>query len=188
MTVGAQPLASGRLQRAGWVAFSLLAMGGIGIALYLTIVRFTGGDIYCTMGDGCKVVNASQYSKLGPFPVALLGSLFYAGLLELGIVALVWGFRWVAPLAMAATLFGLGFSLYLTYIEMVVIHAICMWCVASLVVMSALTLVATLQMVGWLRVHRQGRVSAAAQTSPQSPADVAGRGVAVVWTKEERLG
>jgi uncharacterized membrane protein len=187
MKIGRQAASPGSLQRAGWLAFSLLAIGGMGIALYLTVVRFTGGDIYCTMGDGCKMVNSSQYSKLGPFPVALLGSLFYAGLLELGIVALFWGFRWVAPLVLAATLFGLGFSLYLTYIELVVIHAICMWCVASLAVMSALTLIATLQVV-LPRVRRRGQLVAAAEMSQQSPAVVGGKGIAVVWTEKERLG
>src|SRR3989304_7096357 len=102
MTVRPQPLPSGSLQRAGWVAFSLLAIAGFGIALYLTIVRFSGASIYCTMSDGCEMVNSSKDSKLGPFPVALLGSLFYVGLLELGVMALLWGFRWVAPVELAA--------------------------------------------------------------------------------------
>ncbi len=170
-------------RRAGWLAFSLLAIAGIGIALYLTIVRFTGSDIYCTMSDGCEMVNSSKYSKLGPFPVALLGSLFYAGLLELGIVALVWHFRWVAPLALAATLFGLGFSLYLTYLELAVIHAICMWCVASLAVMSALTAIATLQVV-LPAVRRRRRQPPAVEPSP----GVATQAITVAWTEKERLG
>src|SRR3989304_3268308 len=79
MTVRAHPLPAGNLPRAGWVAFSLLAIAGFGIALYLTIVRFSGAAIYCTMGDGCEMVNSSKYAKLGPFPVALLGTLFYVG-------------------------------------------------------------------------------------------------------------
>ncbi len=173
------------IRRAGWLAFSLLAIAGIGIALYLTIVRFTGSDIYCTMSDGCEMVNSSKYSKLGPFPVALLGSLFYAGLLELGIVALVWQFRWVAPMALAATLFGLGFSLYLTYLELAVIHAICMWCVASLAVMSSLTIIATLQVVLPI-IKRRRRPPPAGETQPTS--GVATQGIIVAWTGKERLG
>lgn len=172
------------LARAGWLAFSLLAMAGTGIALYLTIVRFTGSDIYCTMSDGCEMVNSSKYSKLGPFPVALLGSLFYVGLLEMGVMALLWGFRWVAPVALAATLFGLGFSLYLTYIELAVIHAICMWCVASLAVMSALTVIATLQVVLPI-VRRRRRPPTAGEAQP-TPGP-AGRGIGVAWTEKERL-
>jgi uncharacterized membrane protein len=172
------------LARTGWLAFTLLAIAGTGIALYLTIVRFTGGDIYCTMSDGCEMVNSSKYSKLGPFPVALLGSLFYVGLLELGIMALLWGFRWVAPMALAATLFGLGFSLYLTYIELAVIHAVCMWCVASLAVMSALTIIATLQVVlPIVRRRRRSSPGGKAQPTPRA----AGKGIGVAWTEKERL-
>jgi len=187
MTVGAQPLSSGNLQRAGWVAFSLLAIAGFGIALYLTIVRFSGAAIYCTMGDGCEMVNSSKYAKLGPFPVALLGTLFYAGLLELGIVALLWRFRWVAPLALAATLFGLGFSLYLTYIELAVLHAICMWCVASLAVMSALALIATLQVL-LPRLRPPGGLETAAVAPQTPPGGVKGERVAAAWSEKEQLG
>ena len=187
MTVGAQPLSSGNLQRAGWVAFSLLAIAGFGIALYLTIVRFSGAAIYCTMGDGCEMVNSSKYAKLGPFPVALLGTLFYVGLLELGIVALLWRFQWVAPLALAATLFGLGFSLYLTYIELAVLHAICMWCVASLAVMSALTLIAALQVL-LPRLRPGGGLVAAAAAPHPPPGEVKRERVAAVWSEKEQLG
>ena len=171
------------LPRAGWLAFSLLAIAGTGIALYLTIVRFTGSDIYCTMSDGCEMVNNSKYSKLGPFPVALLGSLFYVGLLELGVMALLWGFRWVAPVALAATLFGLGFSLYLTYIELAVIHAVCMWCVASLAVMSALTVIAVLQMLLFIRRRRGPPSPGEAQ-----PGLVAGTSaIRVAWTEKDGM-
>jgi uncharacterized membrane protein len=184
MTFGARAASLHPWQRAGWLAFALLAIAGMGIALYLTIVRFTGSSIYCTMSDGCEMVNSSKYSKLGPFPVALLGSLWYAGLLELGILALVWKFRWATPVALAATLWGLGFSLYLTYLEIAVIHAICMWCVASLGVMSAMTLIAALQVFlpmarrrGWL-----GGGAGAAQA-----AAVTGASLAAAWTEKERL-
>src|SRR3989304_4198581 len=161
MTARAQPLPSGSLQRAGWVAFSLLAIAGFGIALYLTIVRFSGAAIYCTMGDGCEIVNSSKYAKLGPFPVALLGTLFYVGLLELGIVALLWRFRWVAPLALAATLFGLGFSLYLTYIELAVLLP---------------------------RLRPPGGLVAAAVAPQKPPGGVKGERVVAVWSEKEQLG
>ncbi len=184
MTALRQALHPRDLRRAGWLAFSLLAVAGIGIAGYLTIVRFTGSSIYCTMSDGCEMVNSSKYSKLGPFPVALLGTLWYAGLLELGIIALVWKARWVAPAALAATLFGLGFSLYLTYLEIAVIHAICMWCVASLGVMSTLTVIAALQVgLPALRRHRLKPLGG----EPRPAAGGAGAPVTVAWTDKERL-
>ena len=45
------------------------------------------------------------------------------------------------------SLTGLAFSLYLTYLELFVIDAICQWCVASAVVMTALLITATIRLL-----------------------------------------
>jgi uncharacterized membrane protein len=42
----------------------------------------------------------------------------------------------MAGFALALT--GFGFSVYLTYLELIVIDAICQWCVASAVLMTVL--------------------------------------------------
>ena len=88
----------------------------------------------CEVAHGCERVQSSEWSKLAGVPVALLGLLSYAAilasLLARGELALLAG----AGMALV----GFGFSLYLTYREVFTIEAICIWCVGSAVLMTAL--------------------------------------------------
>jgi uncharacterized membrane protein len=121
------------LQRAGLV----LAILGLGIAGYLTYIHYAGVDPVCNIAHGCHKVQSSQYAKLAGVPVALLGLLGYAGILA-GLLVPGEGGRMAAALL---ALIGFGFSMYLTYRELFTIDAICQWCVASAVLMTALAIV-----------------------------------------------
>lgn len=114
-----------------------LAVVGLGIAGYLTYVHYSGAAPVCTGSHSCVKVQTSEWSKLAGIPVAVLGLIGYAGILAAllvrGEAALLAG----AAMALA----GLGFSAYLTYREIWTIEAICIWCVASAIVMTALTVV-----------------------------------------------
>lgn len=135
---------SGRLLRGTSTA---LALGGIGIAGYLTYVHYAGLHPVCGISHGCEAVQTSSYAYLAGVPVALLGVLTYLLILvtlrRQGESALVAGY--------VLTLIGCGFSLYLTYREVFTIHAICSWCVSSAIVFTILTVVQT------IRVLRDGR-------------------------------
>jgi uncharacterized membrane protein len=117
------------------VAMAGLALLGIAIAGYLTWIHYAGIKPLCISGGGgCEQVQSSRYSELAGIPVALLGLIGYVA-----ILASLW-VRGEAGLALgvALTLGGLGFSAYLTYRELFTIDAICQWCVASALVMTAL--------------------------------------------------
>ncbi|HET6797411.1 MAG TPA: vitamin K epoxide reductase family protein, partial [Gemmatimonadales bacterium] len=78
---------------------------------------------------------------------ALIGLLGYATLLVVSLLSLQPGFavkRW--PTLILATLagVGVGFTMYLTYVELFVIHAVCRWCVASALTILAIFVVALL--------------------------------------------
>lgn len=124
------------------LAAALLCLAGLAIAGYLTYVHYAEIDPACTTG-GCERVQASDYAEIAGVPVALLGLIGYAAiglsLLTRGDV----GRALTAALAFA----GFGFSLYLTYLELWVIDAICQWCVASAVLMTALAAVALLRLL-----------------------------------------
>jgi uncharacterized membrane protein len=47
-----------------------------------------------------------------------------------------------AAAGLAIALGGLGFALYLVYVQLVVLDAVCVWCMASDVVMALVTLAA----------------------------------------------
>ena len=125
-------------------AIGILILVGIGIAGYLTYVHYAEIDPVCAgAGAGCRIVQASDYAELAGVPVTLIGLLGY---LALAATLLVPGERGRAA-GMGLALVGAGFSLYLTYLELFVIDAICQWCVASAVLMVALAILTTTRML-----------------------------------------
>jgi uncharacterized membrane protein len=115
------------------IAAAVLALVGIGVATYITIAEFGGGTPVCLAGGhGCETVARSDYSHLAGINVAAIG---IGGYVLLLICALVPGDPGRFGGFLTA-LVGFGFSLYLTYLELFVIDAICQWCVASAVVMA----------------------------------------------------
>jgi uncharacterized membrane protein len=117
---------------------AVLALAGLGIAGYLTWVHYAGLEPVCVGGGGgCEQVQASRWAELGGIPVALLGLIAYATILASLALPAELG-RTVATFV---SLVGFGFSAWLTYVEIAKIDAICQWCVASAVVMTALALV-----------------------------------------------
>ena len=111
-----------------------VALAGLGIATYLTVVHYSGGEPVCAVAHGCATVQQSDYAALAGVPVALLGLLGYVAIL----VALAGdGEAWRTAAAFLA-LAGLGFSAWLTYVEVGILDAICIWCVGSAVCMALL--------------------------------------------------
>jgi uncharacterized membrane protein len=122
---------SGPHLRTAIVAASLL---GVGISGYLTYVHYAGIEPICASSGGCEKVQNSRYAELAGVPVALLGLIGYLAILTTALLRSDTARLAGSFLALA----GLGFSIYLTYLELFEIDAICQWCVASAVVMAAL--------------------------------------------------
>jgi uncharacterized membrane protein len=115
-------------------ASALVALVGLGIAGYLTIVHYAGADPVCAVAHGCATVQQSEYAELTGIPVALLGLGGYVAILASLARD---GEAWRTATAFLA-LAGFGFSAWLTYVEVVKIEAICIWCVGSAVCMALL--------------------------------------------------
>jgi uncharacterized membrane protein len=112
-----------------------LAVVGLGVAVYLTVIHYAGIKPACTAGESCIKVQTSQWSKLAGIPVALIGLIGYIAILG----SLLAPDREETRLAtLGLTLTGFGFSAYLTYRELFSIHAICEWCASSAVIMTLL--------------------------------------------------
>jgi uncharacterized membrane protein len=124
-------VSDGRLRAAA----AVLALAGLAIAIYLTVVHYDHSAPVCVGGGGgCEKVQSSDYAELASIPVALIGAIGYASiLLSLALPGQLGRF-----LGALLGLVGFGFSAYLTYLELFVIDAICQWCVASAVVMTVL--------------------------------------------------
>jgi uncharacterized membrane protein len=133
------------------VAALAIVVLGVGVAAYLTYVHYAGLQPFCAGGSGgCERVQWSSYARLAGIPVAVLGLAVY---LAIGVALSAAGERArLAAAALAVT--GFGFSAYLTYLELFVIHAICQWCVASA---ALLTMLAVLTV--WRLLLADDRVS-----------------------------
>jgi len=125
-------------------AIALVALAGILVSSFSLYHHFSKSKTsFCDIGQSfdCDLVNRSQYSMFHGIPVALLGILGY-----LFILSLATGYREKAetPFILAGvTLAGLGFAIYLTYIEAFVLHTWCILCLGSLaliVIATALSL------------------------------------------------
>ncbi len=122
----------------------VLALLGTAVAVYLSWVALDPGrEVACGALGDCHAVQGSQYAKVGGVPVAVFGLLMYLGLLTLtaGRLAGLGGPGVGEALAgptFALALGGVVYSAYLTYLELAVIHAICVWCVTSAAIVTAL--------------------------------------------------
>ena len=120
------------------MAVALLSTIGIFVALYLTLYKLgIVGELTCSVGS-CETVQMSRWATLLGLPVAAWGLGAYAGLLTLALVGLQPAFvdsRAVSWGLVALSGFSVAFSAWLTYLELFVIHAICMWCVVSAILM-----------------------------------------------------
>lgn len=127
-------------------AIAVLALLGALDATYLLLGKLgiTSGYV-CSVTGGCEIVNTSPYSELVGIPVAAIGLLGYLAILVVALAAIQP--RWLAdrrPDAVLAVLSGVAvaFSLYLTYVELFVLRAVCQWCIVSQLVIIAIFVLA----------------------------------------------
>jgi len=128
----------------GWLRVPVvLSALGILVSGYLSVKRLTGGSLACSRWAQCDTVNNSVYAKIYGVPVAFIGLAGYLVLLGVALAALqTWGptHRRLLAISFVLALGGVGFSAYLTYIELFVIQAICNWCVASATLITLLAI------------------------------------------------
>jgi uncharacterized membrane protein len=126
---------------------ALLSLAGLFISAYLYLYKIGKiGTLACGTG-GCETVQLSTWSRFAGVEVSLIGLVGYAVLLLLSLVWLqgsIEGPSWTGPALLLSAGIGVLFSVYLTYLELFVIHAICRWCVASAVVVLGVFVAALL--------------------------------------------
>ena len=136
----------------GWRSFwlpvlvTVLSLVGVGVSGYLTYTRWFDKSVVCAGLHSCNAVAESSYSHLGPVPVSLLGVLGYAAILVVAAFRLRVGNRfgdWPLLAIWGMSVGGVAYSIYLTYVELFVIDAVCIWCVTQAVVILCIFILAT---------------------------------------------
>jgi uncharacterized membrane protein len=128
---------------------ALVALAGVFVALYLTLYKLGYiGTLVCAVGS-CEVVQTSRWATLLGYPVAAWGVAYYAAVLVVSLAGLgpaLVDSRRVSQLLVLMTATGVAVSLWLTYLELFVINAICIWCVVSAVLATILFVIALLDL------------------------------------------
>lgn len=134
----------------GQILLLLLAMGGIGISIYLTIIHYEHILPICSNTGliNCAHVLSSEYSVVPgtsiPITVPGLGwCLVSAGLAALGLRLAIQPY-WLRLAQLLLSLAAVVAVLYLVYAELVLLHSVCLWCTifhVIIVIMFLITLV-----------------------------------------------
>jgi uncharacterized membrane protein len=120
--------------RALRLAVAVVATAGIGVAAYLTWVHYNPEALVCTQGGGCETVQRSHYAVLLGVPIAIYG--LAAWLVVLALV--IWDSALARLLVAAVALVSVVFAVYLVILQLAVIDAVCVWCLANDVVLVPL--------------------------------------------------
>jgi len=141
---------------------AVLCLGGIALSAVSLHNHYAASPTeYCDLGQlfNCDLVNRSVYSRFLGVPVALIGTAGYVLLLGLTLSRK----RWAQMARLTASTLGLGFSVYLTYIEARVLAVWCMLCIGSLLAIAGITLLASMEL--W-RLPRAVPVSPTVEIPP----------------------
>lgn len=127
-----------------WIIL-VLAFLGIADSWYLAQSAMTGAPLVCDIGslDGCNTVAQSEYSRVFGIPLALYGVGFYGFIFVLGAFLLTNNVRRFYLGAVALSGAGVVASLYFLYLQLFVIKATCIYCLASLVISVLLGIATT---------------------------------------------
>jgi uncharacterized membrane protein len=140
-----------------WIIATSLALSLVGaaIATYLTYTHYTDPSALACPDSGvvnCTLVTTSTWSVIFGVPVALLGLIWALAMTALSL-PLVWRspWRWLDWARSTLAVAGTGMVLYLVYVELFRIGAICLWCTGvhlTAILLFAVILVARTSMIG----------------------------------------
>jgi uncharacterized membrane protein len=126
------PADTDRPARSASITALIVAVFGVAVSIYLTIDHYSSSSLLACPESAtinCAKVTTSRWSHIAGIPVAVLGLIFF-----LAMVALLTPLAWRQPrldaVRVAATTIGTAMVLYLVWIELFRVDAICLWCTA----------------------------------------------------------
>ena len=138
------------------LAIAMFAVLGIAVSSVSLDHHFRKSKTsYCDFGQSfnCDIVNRSEYSTIAGIPVALIGILGYAALLAF---ATFYREKAETPLILVlCSVAGLGFALYLTYVEKFILYTWCILCLSSLAFILAITVLSTSLLAHRMRASKE---------------------------------
>jgi uncharacterized membrane protein len=126
-----------------------LAVLGLLVSIYMTIYKVTSNNAMCLGSGDCSTVNASRYSEVNGIPVAVFGVIGYLAILAVhyfenrnrffkqNSTLMIFG--------MALT--GFLFTVWLIYVEIALLKALCPFCVTSQTAMTIIFIIAVMRLI-----------------------------------------
>jgi len=127
----------------------ILTLIGLAVSIYMTVFKLTGNEKMCIGNGGCSVVNDSPYAVIYGIPVAAFGVGGYLAILAVLIVEKKSNLlkQNATLITFGLTLIGFLFTLYLIYLEIFVIKALCPFCLTSQIAMTILFILSVIRLV-----------------------------------------
>jgi uncharacterized membrane protein len=129
-----------------FILYSLiLAFLGFVDSAYLTVLHYKDAIPPCTVTHGCEAVLTSPYSMVGLIPVALLGALFYLGVIVLTLLILTSYKKIFLKIFYLFAVVGFLVSVFLTLVQWQLLHAFCQYCLISEAVSTGILILSYLK-------------------------------------------
>jgi uncharacterized membrane protein len=120
---------------------AIVALAGLVDAVYLTVHHYTARPVPCSIVSGCETVLTSQYAVIAGVPLALFGAAAYLAALLLAVLT-IFGQRKTWLLFGVQTILMSAFTVWLLYLQAMVIGAFCQFCLLSALVTLTLLIIA----------------------------------------------
>ncbi len=132
-----------KMSKPNW-ALIVLAVTGMILTAYLAVSGWMSeAPLLCSDGSSCDLVQQSRWGSFLGLPTTFWGFLTYSTLFYIGVKIRNPGTQWKS--AWTVSMIGLGYSIYLMVISLLVIQAACFYCIASFTIMTAIFGVVTFQ-------------------------------------------
>ncbi len=126
-----------------------LVVLGLLVSIYMTIYKVTSNDSMCLGSGDCSTVNASKYSEVNKIPVAVFGVIGYLAILAVHYFENRNRFfkQNSTLMIFGMSLTGFIFTVWLIYVEVALLKAICPFCVTSQVAMTIIFIIAVTRLI-----------------------------------------
>lgn len=115
------------------IAIGIFSFAGFIDASYLAIKHYTGTIPPCTIVKGCEAVTTSQYATIGGVSVALFGAIYYLIVLITSIAIIDTSNNSLKKFLSLFSIIGLTASIWFVSLQVFVLNALCLYCIASAV-------------------------------------------------------
>ncbi len=121
------------MKRFAVAAILFLAFCGLADSAYITQQEIAGAPLLCNVENlsGCNIVAQSPYAYIFGVSLSEYGMLFYGVIFFVAAVELVLSRAMLRRSLQVLALLGVVLSLYFTFVQVFVIQALCMYCLAS---------------------------------------------------------